>query len=113
MNEAKYLRVTVHDNDYTHSLEIACEFLYKMFSDSHFPTEEKIYNFEQSFRYLWAGVHFIDKTLWKDKVIDDPSYFVSNLFPYFEFVDYFDIPDDDNYESVYIPMFPNAEILVR
>lgn len=33
--------------------------------------------------------------------------------PTLEFVDYLDIPQWDNDESVYIPMFENAEIIRR
>lgn len=29
-----------------------------------------------------------------------------------KFVDFFDIPDHDNCESVYIPMFKNAEVFI-
>lgn len=33
--------------------------------------------------------------------------------PTLKFVDYLDIPDWDNGESIYIPMFENAEIITR
>lgn len=39
---------------------------------------------------------------------------VEDIFvPILEFVDYLDIPDWDDNESVYIPMFENAEIIRR
>ena len=60
MSGTKYLRVTVYDNNYTDTLEKACELLYKMFSDSRFPTENHIYSsdFDQCFRHFWGRGSF-------------------------------------------------------
>jgi hypothetical protein len=86
-----------------------------MFSDSRFPTEKHIYSsdFDQCFRHFWAGVHFIDGILWSENKLVEPICFIENRLPYFEFINIVDIPDDDNNESIYIPMFSDGEILVR
>lgn len=61
-------------------------------------------------RDIWYGIHNIECNLsWSEYRETRLDYFECEL----EIVDYLDIPDWDNYESVYVPMFSDAEILIR
>lgn len=112
---AKYLRVTIHDNDYRTSLEYVCDALYEIFWFAGYPTEQDFPNLKKCIKHLWFGTHatisLLDKGTHTNDIIhtDDIKYFE----PYLEFVDYVDIPDWDNAESAYIPMFDDAEVLHR
>jgi hypothetical protein len=108
---AKYLRVTIHDNDFTTSLEMMSELLYKTFQmEDRYPTEEDFPVLKECIKHLWFGEHMVSKLMrWGKRDTTDINYFN----PYLEFVDYLDIPDWDNFGSIYIPMFDDAEILTR
>ena len=108
---AKYLRVTIHDNDFHTSLEMISELLYETFQmEDRYPTEEDFPVLKECIKHLWFGEHMTSKLMrWGKRDTTDINYFE----PCLEFVDYLDIPDWDNAESVYIPMFDDAEILAR
>lgn len=108
---AKYLRVTIHDNDFTSSLKKVGTLLYNSFyMEDNYPTEEQLPELEESIKHLWYGANMTQALMrWGEITKVDISYFKPRL----EFVNYLDIPDEDNYESIYIPMFDDAEILVR
>lgn len=60
--------------------------------------------------HIWYGTHNIMTSLRCSKRCGtDIEYFNCHL----EFVDYLDIPDWDNWESIYIPMNFNGEIITR
>ena len=62
---------------------------------------------------LWFSVHNICLIMrWNKNSVGFTESSESLFTPHLEFVDYLDIPDWDNYESIYIPMF-EGEILVR
>ena len=109
--EAKYLRITICDNDFTTSLRTIGELLYETFyMEGKYPTEEQLPELKETIKYLWYGTHSTSSLIRLNKVITtNIDYFKPDL----EFVDYLNIPDWENYECVYIPMFDNAEILVR
>ena len=50
---------------------------------------------------------------WNNNLVGFTETMDKHIVPTVEFVDYLDIPDWDNDESVYIPMFENAEIIRR
>ena len=108
---AKYLRITIHDNDFWYSLEMIGELLYQLFNfEEKYPTEEQLPLLKEYIKYMWYGTYAVKGLMLCNKPADgDIDYFE----PHLEFVDYFDIPEWDNRESIYIPMFDNAEILVR
>lgn len=112
---AKYLRITIHDNDFTIPLTHVADILYKIFwYEGRYPEEDEFPILKKYIKSLWFGVDNItDIIRWnKGKVGFRETH--ENVFdPYLEFVDYIDIPNDDNWESVYIPMFDNAEIITR
>lgn len=107
---AKYLRITIHDNDFTSSLEEVGILLYKMFNQYEYPTEDQLPMISECIKQLWYSITSLDTFLHRGHLTNvDISYFT----PILEFIDYLDIPDWDNYESIYIPMFDNADIIVR
>ena len=107
----KYLRVTIHDNDFTTSLELISELLYETFKfEDRYPTEEDFPSLKECIKHMWFGENMLkDLMRWGKCETTNINYFN----PCLEFVDYLDIPDWDNAESVYIPMFDDAEILRR
>lgn len=108
---AKYLRVTIHDNDFRRSLDMISELLYEIFQlEGKYPTEEDLPILKEYIKHLWFGTHMTNSLMrWGKCNAIGIGYFE----PHLEFVDYLDIPDWDNAESVYIPMFDGAEILNR
>ena len=109
--DAKYLRITIHDNDFRTSLEAIGELLYESFQfEGNYPTEAQFSMLKECIKYLWFGANMTkDLMRWGEITDVDIDYFNPRL----EFVDYLDIPDWDNGESIYIPMFDDAEIISR
>ena len=110
---AKYLRVTIHDNDFISSLiEIGKLLYYIFYMEDKYPTEEQFPELAESIKHLLYGANMTkDLARWGEIIKVDIEYFKPKL----EFVDYLDIPDWDNHENIYIPMFDceEMEILVR
>lgn len=68
---------------------------------------------KEMIKYELYAVNNIMYKLWcTGKSLEYRESPLSNFECDLEFVDYLDIPDWDNYQSVYIPLF-NGEILVR
>lgn len=109
MNDAKYLRVTIHDNDFTSSLLYVGNLLQQVFIDNEYPTEQDFGVLKEMIMHIWYGIHEItEKLRFEECDLCGFDYFEPNL----EFVNFEDIPDWDNSESIYIPMF-DGEILLR
>lgn len=108
---AKYLRVTVHDNDFRVSLMLIGELIYTTFCiHGEYPTEEELPILKESIKHLWYGAHMTEVSVrWSKETSATLGWFE----PHLEFVDYLDIPDWDNGESIYIPLFYDAEVLER
>lgn len=108
----KYLRVTIHDNDYRGSLRLMGRLLYELFyHEDKYPTEEQFPVLKECIKHLWFSTEMTqDLMRWGDIVSLLP---IDEFEPHLEFVNYQDIPDWDNGESIYIPMFDDAEILAR
>ena len=109
--EGKYLRITIHDNDFSLSLEWIGELLYEIFwAEDNYPTEEKLPMLKEHIKRLWHSTYVIQDFMRFYPAGDvEENYFN----PHLEFVDFADIPDWDNHESIYIPMFDDAKILMR
>lgn len=112
---AKYLRVTMHDNDFCASLSLVANTLYEIFiKEGRFPEEDELPLLKKYMQPLLFSLHNLRSIMcWnKNSVVFTES--IEKIFkPTLEFVDYLDIPEDDDCESVYIPMFENAEIIRR
>ena len=107
----KYLRITMYDNDFTHSLLQLADILYEIFCTTRFPEENELPILRNYVQHLWFSLHNINGVVW-NKNSDDFKETCFELFsPHLEFVDYLDIPDWNNDYDVYIPMFENAAII--
>lgn len=112
---AKYLRITMHDNDFWLSLEYLSKMLYEIFIfERRFPEEDELTLLKKYIQPLWFSLHNLDSIMnWNKNSVGFKETIEKYFEPTLEFVDYLDIPDWDNSESVYIPMFENAEIITR
>ena len=112
---AKYLRVTMYDNDFTNSLLHLADILYDNFKETRFPEEDELSLLEQYVKHLWYSLHNIDSVMmWNKNGVGFKETHLECFEPHLEFVDYLDIPEDWYMDAdVYIPMFGNAEILRR
>lgn len=112
---AKYLRITMHDNDFWQSLALLADILYEIFNDEgRFPEEDELPVLKKYIQSLWFSLHNLYSAMcWNKKSVGFTEMTEKHFEPTLEFVDYFDIPDCDNDESVYIPMFKKAEIIIR
>lgn len=86
-----------------------------MFIDSgRFPEEDELPLLKKYIKSLWFSIHNIDDILcWNKNLIGFKETIEKYFEPTLKFMDYFDIPEWDNNESIYIPMFENAEIIKR
>lgn len=112
---AKYLRITIHDNDFWQSLEQLSRILYETFlTEKRFPEEDEFPLLKKYIQSLWFSLHNLKSIMrWNKNVVGFRESAEDIFVPILEFVDYLDIPDWDDNESVYIPMFENAEIIRR
>lgn len=110
---AKYLRVTIHDNDFWYSLSLLADMLYEIFiGEGRFPEGDELPLLKKYIQPLWFSLHNLDSIMsWNKNAVGFKETIEKHFEPTLEFVDYVDIPDWDNGESVYIPMFKNAEII--
>ena len=107
----KYLKVTIHDNDFTHTLDQVCELLYDSFQfEGKFPTEEDFPQLKTAIQHLWYGADIVKNLMrWGYPGQDCFKY----LYPNLEIVEEKDIPEWDNDEIIYIPLFENGQIKRR
>ena len=112
---ATYLRVTIHDNDFTIPLEFVGELLNQLFYFYRkYPTEKDFPALKKMIKHIWYGVSNIEDMIGAPEY-NFPNYQENKLEwfePTLEFVDYLDIPDWDNNESIYIPMF-DGDVITR
>lgn len=121
MNDARYLRITMHDNDYTRYIQYVAESLQNIFEYDFICFEDGIYSLsEDDFpelkelikQMLCATYNVIHKIQSTNEKRDYKKEQEENFGCHLELVDYLDIPENDNWESVYIPLF-DGEIIVR
>lgn len=107
----RYLRVTIHDNDFTSSLLLVGELLHEVFQkEERYPSEEDFPVLKGIIRHLWFGADVAEDLMrWGEPLNKDVGFFDPKL----EFVESEDIPEWDNKESVYIPMFDDGDVLRR
>lgn len=112
---AKYLHITMYDNDFINSLSLLADMLYTIFkNEERFPEEDELPLLEKYIRSLWFSLHNINHIMSRNKTVVGFSETMEKYFaPTLEFVDYLDIPNWDDNQSAYIPMFENGEIIIR
>ena len=111
----KYLRVTMHDNDFSYSLIQLANMLYEIFEgEARFPEEDEFPLLKKYIQSLWFSLDNLNSVMrWNKNSVGFTETAEKDFIPTLEFVDYLNIPDWDNGASVYIPMFENAEIIIR
>ena len=58
---AKYLRVTIHDNDFWYSLSLLADMLYEIFiGEGRFPEEDELPLLKKYIQPLWFSLHNLD-----------------------------------------------------
>ena len=108
---APYLHITISDNDFWESQELLGNIIQQIFqTTNHYPTGDDLSEIKRTIATMWhsIAVLFWFKTECITPLID---YFERRLMV--DIVDYFDIPEWDNAESLYIPLFANADIIIR
>lgn len=111
MNQnATYLEVTIHDNDYRMSLAKTCQLLYEVCKVSgRYPTEEDLPNLKEAVKHIWFGLENAQDILFFGKPTEvDIDY----LEPRLRFVDFSDI-QDENLECAYVPMFDGSFVFLK
>lgn len=106
MQDAKYLKMTLSDNDFTSYFNVLGCTVYNIFYYAgNFPKEEKdLLAIKEYIARIWWSLHRI--VFGKHDVCDAETqydYIKKNL--RLEIVDYLDIPEYDNDENIYIPLF--------
>lgn len=110
---SKYLQITMHDNDFWYSLTQLADILYKMFIiNGRFPEEDELPLLKKYIQSLLFSIHNINSILcWNKNSVGFKETIEKHFEPTLKFVNYLDIPDWDNDESIYVPMFEDAEII--
>ena len=114
---AKYLHITMYDNDFINSLSLLADMLYAIFIfEGRFPEEDELILLKKYIQPLWFSIHNINSIMSRNKTVVGFTETLEKYFePTLEFVDYIDIPNWDDNQSVYIPMFEvkNDAIIIR
>lgn len=112
--KAPYLIVRIGDNDFTTFAESLAKALSAMFYLHEYPkTEEDLELLKVPVARLWAALDIVNDVMKKvedPKWPNEPNNFES-IFYYMKgrislkIVDFSELPDDDNHESIIIPLF--------
>ena len=113
--QAKYLSISIHDNDFMNYAEIMMESIQYMFRfyDFYPNTEEDLNKLKPAIANLWNGFYMVNVASDKRKERDETKLdmFMKNID--LEIVDFTDIPEWDNYETMYIPLFKDGECIIK
>lgn len=112
--KAPYLIVRIGDNDFTSFAESLAKALSAMFYLYDYPkTEADLEMLKVPVARLWAALDIVNDVM---KKVDDPKWShepnnFESIFYYMKgrislkIVDFSELPDDDNHESICIPLF--------
>ena len=100
---AEYLKITIHDNDFTGTYKIIGKTLLSMFRYyNYYPTKNNVDQLKYAIRDLWFSIYQISRSIDNQLPAVSRDYFVPDV----EIVDYLDMPKCSNAEDIYIPLFP-------
>jgi hypothetical protein len=114
VGKANYLVIRLGDNDYTTFAESLANALSAMFYLYDYPkTEADLELLKEPVARLWAALDIVNDVM---KKVEDPKWpntpdNFESIFYYMKsrislkIVDFADLPDDDNHESICIPLF--------
>ena len=110
----EYLSITIHDNDFSRSLKIVCDLLYRLFEEEgEYPTEGNLPVLKKYIRSMWYGVHNTLREVECSQYYQIRETDISIFEPDLKFVNCEKIPEWDNGETAYIPMFDDGRIIIR
>lgn len=112
--QKEYLRITLHDNDFTSYYQTMGDTLSDIFrSVRTYPTEEDLPQIKELVTHLWYSIHNIRSLLrWKNTPISYDEAKIDCFLPDISIVS--DIPEWENNEVLYIPLFDgDAGVILR
>lgn len=106
-----YLYISIRDNDFKFELEDVCRLLYEFFqfTDDYPENEQDL----EELKPIVQNLLYQRDQLKRYKNKNYPNVPVSYFKPQMKFINSLDIPDWDNGESAYIPMFDDGEVTFR
>lgn len=113
-DKCEYLAVTLHDNDFITELRLMAECIISLpiidlTKINESASSEDMDKIALSIQYLLCGIYNGNLAFGYTN-----NYIALERFkPDMKIVDFFDIPEDDNRQSVYIPLFGDKEYIVR
>lgn len=111
--EAKYLKITIHDNDFTGYADILASAIKDMFKWLCWvpTTDESLEKLKPAIANVWTGLEMVHQESCSRQFSNFYDYIMEHID--LSIVDFENIPDSvDNYEDVYIPLFEYGEIFV-
>lgn len=116
-NEAKYLLVTIHDNDFGYfTLRYIGETIREYFKYcSYYPKEEDLPYLKKYIQNFWFGIsNFENFSVFKARNDNQSCERCFDCFePDLKIVDFSEIEDNADGENVYVPLFEHGEIILR
>ena len=109
---AKYLKITIHDNDFTSYIECLAEAIMNMFKFTVWKpkTDEDLEKLKPGIAHVWTGLAMIRQVTCKQPDSNIYDYIMEHLDLSIE--EFENIPDSvDNYEDLYIPLFESDDYL--
>lgn len=108
--DKKYLRITIYDNDFMDELEGAAWILWQSFSGyEKFPTEKDFPYLEKCIRNIMSASYCVKTLSRGDKNLPNTEVYNKYFIPQLSIVKREDIPDWENYECIYVPLFPDGD----
>ena len=112
--DKKYLKITIFDNDFMDELEDAANVLHAAFYGyDKYPTEKDFPYLEKCIRNLMSNSYCIHCFARGDEDLPNTETNDKYFTPKLSIVKEFDIPEWENYECIYIPLFEDGDILKR
>ncbi len=111
--EVKYLKITIHDNDFTSFIEELGEVIMNMFKWNVWKpkTDEDLEKLKPAIAHVWTGLEMICQAAGTHPDSNIYNYIMEHLD--LSIVEFENIPHSgDNYEDLYIPLFEYGEVFV-
>jgi hypothetical protein len=107
--EANYLKITLHDNDFTSYYKVLGNAILDTFNYAgYYPDESNLDMLKPYIANIWYSINNISEIVHHSEECDKTYFDDVKL----EIVKYEDIPKWNNAEDIYIPLFPEAEVLL-
>lgn len=113
-HEAPYLHISIGDNDFTTVSPALEKALGEMFYLNDFPGSGDLVKLREPIVALWVGAVMMNEAMeWDDESRHNDygklrEYMLERL--KLEIVKFEDIPDWDNYESIYVPLYGDGTV---